>query len=67
MIIDFAIDAERSEKIAARSDPSGGAAALPADPDDHVSPRWAPRSRLMLGWGDGAELRRPLVLAIFGA
>ncbi len=35
MMIDFAIDAERNEgKSAARRDPPGRAAALPADPDD---------------------------------
>ena len=35
MMIDFAIDAERNERqAAARGDPPGGAAALPADPDD---------------------------------
>ena len=37
MMIDFALDAERSEGMsAARGDPPGGAAALPADPDDHA-------------------------------
>ena len=36
MMIDFALEAERNEgKSPARSDPSGGAAALPSDPDDH--------------------------------
>ena len=36
MMIDFALDAEREEgKSAARGDPPGRAAALPADHDDH--------------------------------
>ncbi len=35
MMIDFAIEAERNERqAAARGDPPGRAAALPADPDD---------------------------------
>ena len=68
MMIDFAIEAERDEKQAgARGDPPGGAAALPADPDDDAGgalrrtaadarlgrrPRAAPAAR-------PGDLRRP--------
>ncbi len=35
MMIDFAMHAERDERLHRRSDPPGVPAAVPADPDDH--------------------------------
>ena len=66
MMIDFALDAERARGLAPeRGDLRGLPAALPADHDDHhggAARRRAARPRL----GDGAELRRPLGIAIVG-
>ncbi len=46
MMIDFALDAERNEGIAAaRGDLPGLPAALPADPDDHAWRRCSARCR----------------------
>jgi hypothetical protein len=44
---------------------TGLPAALPADPDDHAGGD-ARRAALALGFGDGAELRRPLGISIIG-
>ena len=65
MMIDFALDAERSAAVAARGHPRGGAAALPSHPDDHAggAVRALP---LMLSTGTGAELRQPLGLVMVG-
>jgi multidrug efflux pump len=66
MMIDFAIEAERDEgKDAAHRDPPGRAAALPPIMMTTLAALFA-AVPLMLGWGEGAELRRPLGLAIFG-
>ncbi len=66
MMIDFAIDAERSEGKSAR-DAIHQAALLRLRPIlmTTMAALFA-AVPLMLSWGDGAELRRPLGLAIFG-
>ena len=66
MMIDFAIDAERSEGKSAR-DAIHQAALLRLRPIlmTTLAALFA-AVPLMLSWGDGAELRRPLGLAIFG-
>jgi multidrug efflux pump len=66
MMIDFAIDAERNEGKSAR-DAIHQAAMLRFRPIlmTTLAALFA-AAPLMLGWGDGAELRRPLGLAIFG-
>jgi multidrug efflux pump len=66
MMIDFAIDAERNEGMSAR-DAIHQAAKLRLRPIlmTTLAALFAAMP-LMLSWGDGAELRRPLGLAIFG-
>jgi multidrug efflux pump len=66
MMIDFAIDAERSGGLCAR-DAIHQAALLRLRPIlmTTLAALFA-AVPLMLSWGDGAELRRPLGLAIFG-
>ncbi|HSV34266.1 MAG TPA: efflux RND transporter permease subunit [Ramlibacter sp.] len=66
MMIDFAIDAERTEGKSPR-DAIRQAALLRFRPIlmTTLAALFA-AVPLMLGWGDGAELRRPLGLAIFG-
>jgi multidrug efflux pump len=66
MMIDFAIDAERQEGKSAR-DAIHQAALLRFRPIlmTTLAALFA-AVPLMLGWGEGAELRRPLGLAIFG-
>ncbi|HEY4066028.1 MAG TPA: efflux RND transporter permease subunit [Burkholderiaceae bacterium] len=66
MMIDFAIDAERNEGKSAR-DAIHQAAMLRLRPIlmTTLAALFA-AVPLMLSWGDGAELRRPLGLAIFG-
>ncbi len=66
MMIDFAIDAQRSEGKSAR-DAIHQAALLRLRPIlmTTLAALFA-AVPLMLSWGDGAELRRPLGLAIFG-
>jgi multidrug efflux pump len=66
MMIDFAIDAERSEGKSAQ-DAIHQAALLRFRPIlmTTLAALFA-AVPLMLGWGEGAELRRPLGLAIFG-
>ncbi len=66
MMIDFAIDAERKEGKAPR-DAIRQAALLRFRPIlmTTLAALFA-AVPLMLGWGEGAELRRPLGLAIFG-
>ncbi|MDE2274858.1 MAG: efflux RND transporter permease subunit, partial [Burkholderiales bacterium] len=66
MMIDFAIDAERNQGLAAR-EAILQAARLRLRPIlmTTLAALFA-AVPLMLSWGDGAELRRPLGLAIFG-
>jgi multidrug efflux pump len=66
MMIDFAIDAERTQGMSAR-DAIHQAALLRLRPIlmTTLAALFA-AVPLMLSWGDGAELRRPLGLAIFG-
>ena len=66
MMIDFAIDAERSQGMSAR-EAIHQAALLRLRPIlmTTLAALFA-AVPLMLSWGDGAELRRPLGLAIFG-
>jgi multidrug efflux pump len=66
MMIDFAIDAERNQNMSAR-DAIHQAALLRLRPIlmTTLAALFA-AVPLMLSWGDGAELRRPLGLAIFG-
>ena len=65
MMIDFALAAEREQGMAPREgDLSGLSAALPADSDDHAG-GWRALP-LMLSTGVGAELRRPLGIAMVG-
>ena len=66
MMIDFAIDAERNEGRSAR-DAIHQAAMLRFRPIlmTTLAALFAALP-LMLGWGEGSELRRPLGLAIFG-
>ena len=66
MMIDFAIEAERDEGMAPR-DAIHQAAMLRFRPIlmTTLAALFA-AVPLMLGWGEGAELRRPLGLAIFG-
>ena len=66
MMIDFALDAERNEGKSPR-DAIRQAALLRFRPIlmTTLAAMFAALP-LMLGWGDGAELRRPLGLAIFG-
>jgi len=66
MMIDFAIDAERNEGQAPRN-AIHQAAMLRFRPIlmTTLAALFA-AVPLMLGWGEGAELRRPLGLAIFG-
>ena len=66
MMIDFAIDAERTQGMNAR-DAIHQAALLRLRPIlmTTLAALFA-AVPLMLSWGDGAELRRPLGLAIFG-
>ena len=67
MMIDFALEAERErEALAARVDQQGLPAALPADHDDHASPRCSAACRWRSGAGTGSELRRPLGITIVG-
>ena len=67
MMIDFAIAAERDEGLPpVRGDPPGGDPALPPDPDDDAGGAVRGRSADGWAWGEGAELRRPLGIAIFG-
>jgi len=66
MMIDFAIDAERNEGMSAR-DAIHQAARLRLRPILMTTFAALGASvPLMVSWGDGAELRRPLGLAIFG-
>ena len=66
MMIDFAIDAERTQGMSAR-DAIHQAAMLRFRPIlmTTLAALFAALP-LMLGWGEGSELRRPLGLAIFG-
>ena len=66
MMIDFALDAERTQRqVAAGGDLRGGAGAVPADhDDDDVRP--ARRAADRPGLGAGAESRQPLGLAVVG-
>ncbi|MDP3824127.1 MAG: efflux RND transporter permease subunit [Burkholderiales bacterium] len=66
MMIDFAIDAERNQGMAAR-EAIHQAALLRFRPIlmTTLAALFAALP-LMLGWGEGSELRRPLGLAIFG-
>ncbi|RRD56683.1 multidrug transporter subunit MdtC [Comamonadaceae bacterium OH2545_COT-014] len=66
MMIDFAIDAERTQRLPPRQ-AIHQAALLRFRPILMTTlAALAAALPLMLGWGDGAELRRPLGLAIFG-
>ena len=66
MMIDFAIDAERNQAMNAR-DAIHQAAMLRLRPILMTTfAAMFAAVPLMLSWGDGAELRRPLGLAIFG-
>ena len=66
MMIDFAIDAERTEGKPAR-EAIHQAAMLRVRPILMTTfAALGAALPLMLGWGDGSELRRPLGLAIFG-
>ncbi len=66
MMIDFAIDAERQQGLSAR-EAIHQAAMLRLRPILMTTLAALGASvPLMLSWGDGAELRRPLGLAIFG-
>ena len=66
MMIDFAIEAERAQRMAAR-DAIHQAALLRLRPIlmTTMAALFA-AIPLMFGWGEGAELRRPLGLSIFG-
>ncbi len=66
MMIDFAIDAERNQGMTAR-DAIHQAAKLRLRPILMTTfAALGAAIPLMVSWGDGAELRRPLGLAIFG-
>ncbi len=66
MMIDFAIDAERSQGLAPR-EAIHQAALLRFRPILMTTlAALAAAVPLMLSWGDGAELRRPLGISIFG-
>ena len=66
MMIDFALDAERTRgQVAAGGDLRGGAGAVPADHDDD-DVRAARGAADRAGLGAGAESRRPLGLAVVG-
>ena len=66
MMIDFAIDAERNQGMSAR-DAIHQAAKLRLRPILMTTfAALGAAIPLMVSWGDGAELRRPLGLAIFG-
>jgi multidrug efflux pump len=66
MMIDFAIDAERNQGLSARES-IHQAAMLRLRPILMTTfAAMFAAVPLMLSWGDGAELRRPLGLAIFG-
>jgi multidrug efflux pump len=65
MMIDFAIEAEREEGKAPRA-AIHQAALLRFRPLMTTLAALFAAVPLMLGWGEGAELRRPLGLAIFG-
>ena len=66
MMIDFALDAERQQGMSAR-DAIHQAALLRFRPILMTTlAALAAAVPLMLSWGDGAELRRPLGMAIFG-
>jgi multidrug efflux pump subunit AcrB len=76
MMIDFALDAERHQGMAPRCDLPGGAAALPADPDDHpgravrrgaadAGHRLRRRTAPAAGPGDGRRLLVSQVLTLF--
>ncbi len=66
LIIDFALEAQRSRGLTRHGGGARGLpAALPADPDDHHGRRPG-RLPLAIGFGEGAELRRPLGVAIIG-
>ena len=66
MMVDFAIAAERERGLdAARRDPRGLPAALPADHDDDDGGA-ARRRAADAGHGTGSELRQPLGYAMVG-
>ena len=65
MMIDFAIDAERTRGLRARRDPRSLPASVSPDHDDDDGGD-ARRHPPALGAGDGAEMRRPLGIAIVG-
>ena len=66
MMVDFAIQAEREQNlVAARRDPPGLPAALPADHDDHMAALLGALP-LALGRGTGSELRQPLGYTMVG-
>ena len=67
MMIDFALEAERAQRQGRRGrDLRSLPAALPADHDDHAWRRCSARCRWRSARGVGAELRRPLGIAIVG-
>ena len=67
MMIDFALEAERTARqAAARGDLRGLPAALPADHDDHDGRAARARCRWRWARGIGSELRRPLGITIIG-
>ena len=67
MMIDFALDAERSDGPApARSDLPGLPHAVPADHDDDDGRDALARLPLAIGLGTGSELRQPLGVSVVG-
>ena len=66
MMIDFALQQKaRRRDRPGRGDISGGAAAVPADHDDHHGGHHG-HAADRLGTGPGSELRRPLGIAVVG-
>ena len=65
MMVDFAIERRVAGRVGRAGDRRGGAAALPADHDDHDL-RAARRAADRAGAGAGAELRQPLGITVVG-
>ena len=65
MMVDFALDAERTSGWIRARRSRTPAAALPADHDDHLA-AIAGALPLAIAYGNGTEMRRPLGIAIVG-